>query len=80
MHPSDHGARRTKQHPMPGICPRRWPPDHRTKSRFVRTRGSHEAIAAAKAGIIGLTLAAAASYAGNQLRVNAVLRVLPKRR
>ena len=33
---------------------------------------NHEAIAAAKAGIIGLTLAAAASYAGNQLRVNAV--------
>jgi 3-oxoacyl-[acyl-carrier protein] reductase len=41
-------------------------------SRLVRTRGSHEAIAAAKAGIIGLTLAAAASYAGHQLRVNAV--------
>lgn len=33
---------------------------------------NHEAIAAAKAGIIGLTLAAAASYAGNHLRVNAV--------
>ena len=33
---------------------------------------NHEAIAAAKAGIIGLTLSAAASYAGNQLRVDAV--------
>ena len=33
---------------------------------------NHEAIAAAKAGIIGLTLAAAASYAGNHLRFNAV--------
>jgi len=33
---------------------------------------NHEAIAAAKAGIIGLTLAAAASYAGNNLSVNAV--------
>ena len=33
---------------------------------------NHEAIAAAKAGLIGLTLAAAASYAGNHLRVNAV--------
>ncbi len=39
MHPSDHGARRMKQHPRPGICPPRWPPDHRKKSRFVRTSG-----------------------------------------
>lgn len=33
---------------------------------------NHEAIAAAKAGIIGLTLSAAASYAGIGLRFNAV--------
>lgn len=33
---------------------------------------NHEAIAAAKAGIIGLTLAGAASYASMNLRVNAV--------
>jgi NAD(P)-dependent dehydrogenase (short-subunit alcohol dehydrogenase family) len=33
---------------------------------------NHEAIAAAKAGVIGLTLAAAASYAGQGIRVNCV--------
>ena len=33
---------------------------------------NHEAIAAAKAGIIGLTLAAAASYAERGIRVNCV--------
>ncbi len=33
---------------------------------------NHEALAAAKAGVIGLTLAAAASYAGQGLRVNCV--------
>lgn len=33
---------------------------------------NHEAIAAAKAGIIGLTLAAAASYAPRRIRVNCV--------
>jgi NAD(P)-dependent dehydrogenase (short-subunit alcohol dehydrogenase family) len=33
---------------------------------------NHEAIAAAKAGVIGLTLAAAASYAGQGVRVNCV--------
>ncbi len=33
---------------------------------------NHEAIAAAKAGVIGLTQAAAASYANNRLRFNCV--------
>jgi 3-oxoacyl-[acyl-carrier protein] reductase len=33
---------------------------------------NHEAIAAAKAGVIGLVLSAAASYAGRGIRVNAV--------
>jgi len=33
---------------------------------------NHEAVAAAKAGVIGLTLAAAATYAGKGIRVNCV--------
>jgi NAD(P)-dependent dehydrogenase (short-subunit alcohol dehydrogenase family) len=39
---------------------------------------NHEAIAAAKAGIIGLTLSAAATYAGRGLRVNCIAPGLVK--
>lgn len=38
----------------------------------LRGLSNHEAIAAAKAGIVGLTISAAATYASNKIRVNCV--------